>query len=188
MKSPVVVSSFREDTNFAYLVGRVRALESGLLTQRLLENLLRADDLEQALRVAAEVPYWGTVLQSSVRGLQAIDEALINHYWAPIEDFRQYKIAFPLVSFFTLGFDFNFLKLALKYHLAKRNLEKPYPTTLDGKKVLRFFSGEGGEFLPPPFGEAIRETLAILEANAHRAHFGSFLFTGNLSNSRYYGK
>ncbi len=167
MKHSAVVPSFREDTNFAYLVGRVRALESGLLTQKILDNLLRADDLEQALRVIAEVPYWGTVLPSSVRSLQAIDEVLVNHYWEIVEDFRQYKVAFPLVNFFTLGFDFSFLKLALKYHLAKKDLEKSYPTTLESKRVLRFFSGEGGEFLPHHFEMAIRETLTVFETHAH---------------------
>ena len=43
--------------SYAYLVGRV-SLERGLLTQRTLENLLRSENLEQALRGVAEIPYW----------------------------------------------------------------------------------------------------------------------------------
>ncbi|MGC8778296.1 MAG: V-type ATPase subunit [Candidatus Caldatribacteriaceae bacterium] len=168
MKLQTTRPVLREDIGFAYLVGRVRALESGILSQRVLENILKAEDLDQALRVVAEIPYWGTVFQGSFHSLQAIDEALTSHYWGFVEDFSRYKIAQVLTRFFILGFDFNFLKLAIKSHLAKKPLEKSYPTTLDAKRVFRFFSGEGGEFLPEPFERAVREAFAALES--HSSH------------------
>jgi V/A-type H+-transporting ATPase subunit C len=166
MKLQAVRPVLKEDTGFAYLVGRVRALESGILTQRILENALKAEDLEQALRAVAEVPYWGTVFQGALSNLQAIDEVLTGHYWSLVEDFNRYKIAQRIVRFFVLGFDFNFLKLAMKSYLAKRPLEKSYFTTLDSRRVFRFFSGEGGESLPAPFEGAVREAFAALEEHS----------------------
>lgn len=163
MKLEIARPAFKEDTGFAYLVGRVRALESGLLTQRALENLLKAEDLEQALRVVSEIPYWGTAFQGSFRTPQAIDEALTGHWWGLVEDFNRYKVARPLTRFFILSFDFAFLKLAMKSHLARKPLQQLYPTTLDAKRVFRFFTGEGGEFLPKYFETAIREAFSAVE-------------------------
>ncbi|MGQ9746584.1 MAG: V-type ATPase subunit [Candidatus Caldatribacteriaceae bacterium] len=168
-------SALKEDMNFAYLVGRVRALESSILIPRVLENVLKAEDLEQALRIVSEIPYWGTTFQSIFRNPQALDEVLISHYWGFLEDFRQYKIASSLVSFFTLGFDFAFLKLAMKHHLAKKPLKKSYPTTLDEKRVFRFFSGESGEFLLEPFARAVREAFSVWETQAGQVQLLEFV-------------
>lgn len=175
MKLQFNISAFKEDMNFAYLVGRVRALESGVLTQRVLGNILKAEDLEQALRIVSEIPYWGAAFQGTFRNLQALDEVLIGHYWGFLEDFGQYKIASSLVRFFTLGFDFAFLKLAMKHHLAKKPLRRSYPTTLDEKRVFRFFSGEGGEFLPEIFARPIREAFSIWETQAGQVQLLEFV-------------
>ncbi|MEN3186479.1 MAG: V-type ATPase subunit [Atribacterota bacterium] len=175
MKLQIIRPRLEEDTEFAYLVGRVRALESGILSQKVLENVIKAEDLEQALRMVTEIPYWGVSFQGTFHDPQAIDEALMSHLWSMVEDFDRYRIAKPLTRFFILGFDFNFLKLAMKHHLAKKTLEKSYPTTLDAKKVFRFFSGEGKEFLPDPFEDAIREALSSFESHAYNVQILEFV-------------
>lgn len=175
MKLQTIQSALKEDTGFAYLVGRVRALESGILTQKILENILKTEDLEQALRVVTEIPYWGTVFQGTFHSPQSIDETLMGHYWSILEDFDRYRIATPLTRFFILNFDFNFLKLAMKCHLAKKPVEKSYPTTLDTKRVFRFFAGEGREFLPEPFEDAIREAFSAFESYAYSVQILEFV-------------
>ncbi len=152
-----------EDTDYAYLLGRVRALERGLLTQRTLESLLRSESLDQALRGVMEIPYWGEVFQNVPPRIYDIDKTLMTHYWQTIQEIGNYPPGDRVAHFFNLLFDFNQVKLVLKYWLAGRTLEETYPTTLDLGKVDKFLGGESGEYLPDFWGEAITDSLEAYE-------------------------
>jgi len=62
--------------SYTYIIGRVRVLERGVLNNHLLENALKSEDLEQALRVLSELPYINEVLQNTAKNPNAIDQAL----------------------------------------------------------------------------------------------------------------
>ncbi|HPT62730.1 MAG TPA: V-type ATPase subunit [Candidatus Atribacteria bacterium] len=152
-----------EDTSYAYLVGRVRALERGLLTQRTLENLLRSENLDQALRGVAEIPYWGEVFQNVSPRIYDIDKTLMTHYWQTVQEIASYPPGDKIAHFFNLSFDFNQIKLVLKYWLAGKTPEETYPTTLDLGKVEKFLGGEAREYLPAFWSEAITDSLEAYE-------------------------
>ena len=151
------------DTRYAYLVGRVRALERGLLTQRTLENLLRSENLEQALRGVAEIPYWGDVFQNVPPRIYDIDKALVSHYWQTIQEINSHSPGDEIARFFIWPFDFSEMKLILKYRLAGKTLEETYPTTLNLVRVNRFLGGETREYLPDLWIKAINDSLEAYE-------------------------
>ncbi|MDI3542423.1 MAG: V/A-type H+/Na+-transporting ATPase subunit [Candidatus Atribacteria bacterium] len=151
------------DTRYAYLVGRVRALEVSLLTQKTLENLLRSENLDQALRGVAEIPYWGEVFQNISPRIYDIDKVLMTHYWQTIQEINSHPPGDKIARFFIWPFDFNEMKLILKYRIAGKTLEEAYPTTLDVVRVNRFLGGETREYLPDLWVKAITDSLEAYE-------------------------
>ncbi|MCS7242257.1 MAG: V-type ATPase subunit [Candidatus Caldatribacterium sp.] len=151
--------------NYAYLVGRVRVLERGLLTPRILDALLRAEDLEQALRVVAEIPYLGEAFQGIVLNPQSIDRVLNEHFSGIVGDFAKEKEGEDVAGFFLLTFDTTALKLAVKHFMLRKPLEKTYLASFDPRKVIRFLSGEGSEYFPEHLVQTLREIQELLESH-----------------------
>lgn len=163
------------EKNYAYLVGRVRVLERGLLTPRMIDALLRAEDLDQALRITAEIPYLGEAFQGIVPSPQAIDRILTEHFFSIVQDFARQKGGEDVAGFFLLGFDVVALKLAIKHFVTKRALEKTYPSSLDARKVLRFLTGEGSEYFPENLSETLRAIQEFLETHPENIQGVEFL-------------
>lgn len=161
-------------SDYAYLVGRVRALERSLLEPKTLDALLRAEDLEQALRVVAEIPYLGEAFQSISPTPKTIDKALTEHFFGIVSDFAKSQGGEEITAFFLLGFDVTALKLAVKHFMARRPLEWTYLGSLDPRRVLRFLSGET-EYLPDPLARTLREVQELLEARPGYAQGVEFL-------------
>jgi|GEM_PF-533100 len=151
------------DTRYAYLVGRVRELERGLLSQRTLETLLRSENLEQALRGVAEIPYWGEAFQNVPSRTYDIDRVLVTHYWQNIQEIASHSPGDKIARFFIWPFDFSEVKLILKHRLVGKTLEDTYPTTLDVVKVNRFLGGETREYLSDLWIKAITDSLEAYE-------------------------
>ncbi len=164
------------ERDYAYLIGRVRVLERGLLTPRVLEALLRAEDLDQALRVMAEVPYLGEVFQGIVPNPRNIDRALTEHFFNLASDFAKHRSGEDIARFFLLGFDVTAMKLAVKHFMAKKPLEQTYLASFDVRKVIRFLSGEGSEYFPENLAQTLREVQEFLETQPGNAQGVEFLF------------
>lgn len=163
------------ERDYTYLVGRVRVLERGLLTPRTLDALLRAEDLDQALRTMAEIPYLGEAFQGIVPSLQNIDKTLTEHFFGIVSDFAKQKDGGDVAGFFLLGFDATALKLAVKHFMAKKPLEKMYLASFDIRKIARFLSGEGSEYFPEDFVQILREIQELLETQPGNAQGVEFL-------------
>jgi len=154
--------------SYTYIIGRVRALERGVLNNHLLENALKSEDLEQALRVLSELPYINEVLQNTAKNPNAIDQALTEHFWETLNEIIKNKSIAPIGTFFQIMVDFNDLKLIMKRHLSKSTNEKEYPASFEWKRALRFVTGERNEYLDDVYRKAIDEALAGYE-NFHNA-------------------
>lgn len=178
------------EKNYAYLVGRVRVLERSLLTPRVLDALLRAEDLDQALRIMTEIPYLGEVLQGVVPTPQNIDRVLTEHFFGIVSDFARQKGGEEVARFFLLGFDVVAAKLAIKHFMVRKPFEQPYPASFDPRRIFRFLSGEGSEYFPENFAQTLREVQGLLETHPGNTQGVEFLFdrfflkeTYNLSTS-----
>jgi|UniRef100_A0A7V4DE30 V/A-type H+-transporting ATPase subunit C len=161
--------------DYAYLIGRVRVLERSLLYPRLLEALLRAEDLEQALRVMAEVPYLGEAFQGILPTPQTIDRILTDHFFGLVSDFAKQPGGEDVTAFFLLWFDVAAVKLAVKHFMVKKPLEKTYPASFDVRKVLRFLGGEVSEYFPAPLAQALQEVQEFLESHPGNAQGVEFI-------------
>ncbi|HSV31827.1 MAG TPA: V-type ATPase subunit [Atribacteraceae bacterium] len=148
---------------YTYLIGRIRVLEKGLLSGKIVESALRAEDLDQVKRVLSEVPFLGESLQGIGNTLQSIDETLNSHYWETLREIGRSRAGKKLTAFFVLGFDTNALKLVLKRQIAQVRGGKEYPSSLSWTTLTRFMSGEGREYLPDFFRLAAEGALAIFE-------------------------
>jgi len=155
-------------TAYAYIVGRIRGLERGLLSNHLLENALKTEDLEQALRILSELPYLNEVLQNASKNPPSIDRALTEHFWQTLSEIIQNQPIAPIAAFFQMIFDFNDLKLIIKRHLSKSSSEKEYPASFEWKRALRFVAGERNEYLSDVYRRAIDDALIGYE-NTHNA-------------------
>lgn len=164
-----------EARDYAYLIGRVRVLERSLLTPRILDALLRSEDLEQALRVMAEVPYLGEAFQGIVPSLGNIDRVLTEHFFGIVSDFAKQSNGKDVADFFLLGFDAAALKLAVKHFMLRKPLEKTYPASFDVRKVVRFLGGEGGEYFPEDFAQTLQAIQDLLETRPGDAQGVEFL-------------
>jgi len=151
-------------TKYAYLVGRIRMLERGILTTTILENAIKAEDLEQSLRIISEQSYLSEVFQNITKNPPALDNALLQHWWQTLNDISQNKLGLEISTFFRMSLDFNDIKLILKRHLSKEMGGKEYPSTFEWKKVNRYISGETGEYLSEVYKKAIDEALAVYES------------------------
>ena len=157
-----------KSTAYTYIIGRIRALERGLLNNRLLENALKAEDLEQAIRVLSELPYINEVLQNAVKNPSSIDKALTEHFWETLNEILKDQATVPVGLFFQMIYDFNDLKLIIKRHLTKSPNDAEYPASFEWKRALRFISGERNEYIDDVYRKAIDAALAGYE-NVHNA-------------------
>ncbi len=164
----------KANSDYAYLVGRVRALERSLLEPKTFDALLRAEDLDQALRIVAEIPYLGESFQNISPTPKTIDRVLTGHFFGIVSDFAKSQGGEEVTAFFLLGFDVTALKLAVKHFMARRPFEWTYPGFLDPRRVLRFLSGET-EYFSDPLAQALWEVQELLEARPGYAQGVEFL-------------
>jgi V/A-type H+-transporting ATPase subunit C len=153
-------------TAYTYIIGRIRALERGLLNNRLLENALKAEDLEQSIRILSELPYVNEVIQNAAKNPNALDRALTEHFWDTLNEILKDQAIAPIGILFQMIYDFNDLKLIIKRHLAKSPNDTEYPASFEWKRALRFVTGERNEYLDDVYRKAIDDTLAGYE-NVH---------------------
>ncbi|BER92833.1 MAG: V/A-type H+/Na+-transporting ATPase subunit [Candidatus Atribacteria bacterium] len=154
-------------SKYGYLIGRVRVLERSLLNYRVLDSMLKAESLEQAIRAVQEVPYLGEKFQALSYKLEDLNQALNEHHLWVVNEIASHKLGKDLAQFFVMQFNFLGLKLQLKAFLARKNLEKPPIGTLQWSRILRFMSGESGEFVPEPYRLAIQEAMAAYEEHSN---------------------
>jgi V/A-type H+-transporting ATPase subunit C len=103
------------DNNYAYIVGRVRAFETQLLNQTLLERILDAKNADEAFRVLNDHPLLsdhigdlkvGDYQKVFLAGLKSMQK--IIHEMAPYKD---------VMNFLWYKYDFHNLKVILKARL-----------------------------------------------------------------------
>ena len=124
------VITFKDDTRYAYAVGRVRALEKKLLTKADFSRLLDAADFPQALRLLAEMGYpvseetadYESVLMAEQR------EALFL-----LEKLSEGE---ELSMLFRRRYDYHNLKALLKGKHSQQELEQAFISQATGEGMI----------------------------------------------------
>jgi V/A-type H+-transporting ATPase subunit C len=144
--------TFRDDTRYAYAVGRIRALETRLLSRADFSRLLDAEDYAAALRALMEMGY-------SVSEERAEHEpVLVAEQQKALALLEQLSQDERLAAVFRRRYDFHNLKVLLK---AKHSRQEMDQAILDlGALAVDVISeaviGDEPGRLPGPLGDAYR--------------------------------
>jgi V/A-type H+-transporting ATPase subunit C len=101
-------TTFKDDTRYAYAVGRVRALETKLFTRADFSRLLEAADFPQALRLLAELGY---PVSEETREYEPVLEAEQRAALILLDNLSEDD---GLVEIFRRRYDYHNLKVLLK--------------------------------------------------------------------------
>jgi len=107
---------FRDDTRYTYAVGRIRALETRLLTRSDFVRLMDAGDIAGALRALTEMGY------PVPEGATAYEPVLTAENGAALELLERLSEDERLVELFRRRYDFHNLKVLLKAEHSAQDL------------------------------------------------------------------
>lgn len=154
--------TFKDDTRYAYAVGRIRALETKLLTKADFSRLLDAADFTQALRLLAELGY---PVSEETREYEPV---LTIEQKTALVLLEQLSEDEGLTQLFRIRYDFHNLKVLLKGKHSQQDLEQAIialglvPVEIMAKAVME---GEAGE-LP----ETLSQAMSAAEAAFAESH------------------
>lgn len=145
---------FRDDARYVYAVGRVRAMERGLLTRDDFARMLEAQDINDVWNVLAERGYR--------REAEEFEDALREEWARHVRQISEISENRAITDLFRVQYDFHNLKTLLKARYAGE--EHPYGTvdlgTVPVAAISEAVSGENGSTIPP----FLQETIAEAEA------------------------
>ncbi len=157
-----------ENTRYSYLIGRIRVMEKGILSNRTVESILRADNLEHTRRILSEITGVGETVQNLEEEPKAIDRALSAFYWNSVREMGSHLAGKEIARFFTLPFDYANAKLVLKRFFASSGKEtQEYPGEIPREKLQRFVGGESQEIIPDAMRHGLEEARMEYENTKH---------------------
>jgi len=109
---------FKDDTRYAYAVGRIRALETKLLTRADFSRLLDADDYAQAIRLLGEMGY--PITEESAE----YEPVLMAEQRSALDLLGQLSEDDRLTKMFRRRYDFHNLKVLLKAKHSAQQLDQ----------------------------------------------------------------
>lgn len=141
----------KDDTRYAYAVGRIRALETKLLAKADFSRLLDADGLSQALRMLAELGY------SVSEETREYEPVLLAEQKAALHLLGQLSEDEGLMELFRRRYDYHNLKVLLKAKHSQQELEHAILdlgiVSLDD--LAAAVMGDEPSSLPPPLARAM---------------------------------
>ena len=112
MNGQQILTSTKQNTNYAYAVGRVRALETRLLDGMAVGRLLEAENAQEALKTLSEGEYESSL--SNISDAADIEKALNIEQERVYSLIDQLSLDPELTSIFRARWDFHNLKTLLK--------------------------------------------------------------------------
>jgi len=169
---------FRDDTRYAYAVGRVRAMERGLLMRDDFARMMEARDVDEVWNVLTERGYR--------RDAEEFEDALREEWARHMGQISEISENRAITDLFRVQHDFHNLKMLLKSRYAGE--EHPHGTvdlgTIPVSTISEALSGENGSAMPPFLREAMADADAeyaetedpvALDAAVDRRRFARFL-------------
>jgi V/A-type H+-transporting ATPase subunit C len=141
----------KDDTRYAYAVGRIRALETKLLTKADFSRLLDAADIPQALRALAELGY---PVSEETREYEPV---LMAEQEAALHLLGQLSEAEGLMELFRRRYDYHNLKVLLKAKHSQQELEHAVLDLglVSLEDLAEAVMGDDPDSLPPPLARAM---------------------------------
>ena len=142
---------FGED--YAYAVARIRGLETGLLNQAAIEQLLACQDEQQCLQILTEKG-WGN--GDPVAGADAILSREREKIWEIMDSLVADRSVFSVLSYQDL---FHNLKAAVKASILQGAAPNIFfsDCSIDGEDMVKFLTDKEYDRFPEDMREAARE-------------------------------
>jgi len=145
-------------TDYAYIVGRLRALETRLMTPNILERMIDAETADDAFKTLNDLTFLsGCIGEYDVNGFQAVLTAGMQKMLRLLGRMAPNK---EVSSFLNLKYDFHNLKVTLKARLTKRGFADVEHALLDmgslTKERWERFVLEG---VLPPLTKGMHDTI-----------------------------
>jgi len=159
---------FSEDTRYAFAVGKIRVLETRLLSRAELQRMMEAPSAQEALSVLMDSPYeeFLSTLSSPLQFEEALNAELERTY-RMIDKLSQDK---GLTDIFRVRWDYHNLKVLLKAFYMGLEAEDValVPLGLIELDLIKAAMGEEGrvDLLP----DYLRETLSEAQAEYEESH------------------
>ncbi|MBU2617563.1 MAG: V-type ATP synthase subunit C [Euryarchaeota archaeon] len=158
----------KEDSKYAYSVGRIRALETKLLDRGKIDRMIEAEDAEGVLQILSETEYGDMIAE--IESAEEFEKML------HVELKRTYSVArsfYPdpaLVDLFMFKHDFHNLKVLLKSKLGEQQgageLLIDLGTIADEvRELMKEDISEIVKKLPEDYARAIERTLNKFDAS-----------------------
>ena len=142
---------FGED--YAYAVARIRVLETGLLNQAAIEQLLACQDEQQCLQILTEKG-WGN--GDPAAGADAILSREREKIWEIMDSLVADRSVFSVLSYQDL---FHNLKAAVKASILQGAAPNIFfsDCSIDGEDMVKFLTDKEYDRFPEDMREAARE-------------------------------
>ena len=158
---------FKYDTSYAYAAGRIRALETRLLTRQDFTRLVAAENIESLFRILSETDYGQMI--AAARDPEGFEEQLHLHL-ASILDLIGHLSKDPEVTnVLKSRYDYFNVKVLLKAKAANHHLEEILFNfgLIDPAELSRMIEGEEPGHLPASLRRTIETAAQFLTQGIH---------------------
>lgn len=155
--------AFKDPIEYGFAVGRVKVLETQLLSHQRVERLMGSKDLPEALKILSETSY-GQFFENIVSSTD-IDRALENFLSDAYSFLKESRSNKNIIRFFLLRYDFYNLKILIKAKYFKEEIKNLLLNLgdIDIERAERVIvKGENIE-LPSIYQKAVKEAISEFE-------------------------
>ena len=151
------------EQDFLYASGRIRSLETRLLSRAIVERILEAGDMDAVIRVLSETDYASDF--EELENIYDFEKALENSMKKTLEMIKGSLKDHRVVRFFTLKYDYHNLKILLKSRILGINVLKNLSTLgeVPVDELLRLNKGEKDIALPKLMRVAFERATEVYE-------------------------
>ena len=155
-----------EDVEYAYAVGRVRALESKLVTKQTLDRMVDASDEVEAMKLLFDTPYG--VYLSEIHSPSDFEKILKFEQAKILDLFEELCLDERIVKLFRLKYDVHNVKVLLKCYISKQDFTHLFSAfgNFDAEKLKTLLEEERYDRFPPEFQSTVTK---IIEDYYHRS-------------------
>jgi V/A-type H+-transporting ATPase subunit C len=159
-----ITIDFKPDVRYAYATGRIRVLESKLLSASRVEKMIESPTISDALIYLEDTAYDDTI--GEVTDPEHYEDLVLNEKRFAFDLMEQLVIDEEIRHMFRIPYDFNNLKLLLKRRLSEKEIPLMLSQfgTITADEVKTAFDTENFNSLP----EFIRDTIGLALAHHYQ--------------------
>ncbi|PIU63649.1 MAG: V-type ATP synthase subunit C [Armatimonadetes bacterium CG07_land_8_20_14_0_80_40_9] len=154
---------FKEDTRYAFAVGKIRVLESRLIDKAGIERMVEASDAQGVLNILNETEYATSI--SNLKSIYDFETILNDELKKVLKLISDLSNEPKLTALFLLKYDFQNLKSLTKSKYFKKDLDNLLieGALIDIEKLKEIFGEERFGDLPYNISEIVKKALEEVE-------------------------